>query len=121
MSLATASPARAATLSVSLDTNAPVVLSASSLLPNSLNVIFSEPVDPVTAQDCDNYTLAATRSRPSTLVGSTNVQITVDNPITANYTLSVSKCPRYRRQHDGGNQCRRHRPRLPGLAGHWHH
>ena len=47
----------AATLSVSLDTNPPVVLSASSLGSNSLNVVFSEPVSG-TAWDANNYALS---------------------------------------------------------------
>lgn len=78
-----------ATLTVITDTNAPLVLSVSSVVSNSLNVVFSEPVDPVTAQDTGSYTLAGNSISLATLIGTTNVLVTLDNPITTNYTLTV--------------------------------
>ncbi len=79
----------AATLTVLEDTNPPVVLSASSLVSNSLNVIFSEPVDPVTSQDWNNYTLSGHTISSVSLLGDTNVQIIVEPPIGADYLLGI--------------------------------
>ena len=71
------------------DTVAPIVLTADSLLPNVVNVIFSEPVDAATAQTLGNYTLPGNTLSAITLRACTNVEITVDTPITAGYTLTV--------------------------------
>ena len=71
------------------DTNPPMVLSASSLLSNTVNVIFSEPVDPTTAQEITNYALAGNSFSSVTLLAGTNVQITLNTPVAANYTFSV--------------------------------
>ena len=78
-----------ATLSVVVDTTAPTVLSVSSLTSNSLNVIFSEPVDPNTAQNSGNYVLTGNSFSSFTQIGGSNILITVDNLITENYTLTV--------------------------------
>lgn len=79
-----------ATLTVINDTNPPVVLSASSLVSNVINVIFSEAVDPITAQDGSSYSLLNNSISSISLIGNTNVQLTLDNPITeTNYAVLV--------------------------------
>ena len=79
-----------ATLTVVNDLIAPTVLSASSLVSNSVNVIFSEAVDPTTSQDSSSYSLAGNTIASVLLLGTTNVLITFDNPITGNYSLTVT-------------------------------
>jgi hypothetical protein len=71
------------------DSNAPTVLSADCLLSNTVNVIFSEPVDPVTAQNTANYSLPGHTVTGVTLLVTTNAQVTLDTPVTGNYTLNV--------------------------------
>lgn len=78
-----------ATLSIITDTHPPFVLSVSSLTSNTLSVVFSEPVDPTTAQDSGSYLLAANSFSAIALVAATNVLLTVDNPITTDYALTV--------------------------------
>lgn len=78
-----------ATLTVNNDTVAPTVLSVSSLASNSVNIIFSEPVDPTTAQDGSSYSLGGNSFSTITLVTATNVQLIADSPITGNYSLQV--------------------------------
>lgn len=65
------------------------VLSASSLLSNSVNVLFSSELDPNYAQDPNNYQLnTANLVVGATLVTPTNVLLTLDSPLT-NSTFSV--------------------------------
>lgn len=71
------------------DTTPPTVLTADCLLSNMVNVIFSEPVDPTTAQDTGSYTLAGHTVTGVTLLAGVNAQVTLDSPITANYTIGV--------------------------------
>ncbi len=78
-----------AVLTVNNDTNPPTVLSVSSIASNILNVVFSEPVDSATAQDSGSYTLAGNSFSAFTMIGTTNVQLTADNLIATNFTLSV--------------------------------
>jgi hypothetical protein len=78
-----------ATLTVNNDTTAPTVLSVSSLTSNALNVIFSEPVDSVTAQDSSSYSLSGNSFSSIVQASETNIVLTVDNIITTNYTLVV--------------------------------
>ncbi|MEO5802339.1 MAG: hypothetical protein ABIR24_02330 [Verrucomicrobiota bacterium] len=79
-----------ATLTVFIDTTPPTVLSASSLVSNSVNVIFSEAVDATTAQDSSSYSLAGNTIAAVLLIGTTNVLVTFDNLITGNYSLTVT-------------------------------
>lgn len=78
-----------ARLSVISDTTVPAVLSASSLISNVINVIFSEPVDAVTAGDSANYSLPGNTIASVAFVGTTNVALTLDDTITGNYVLTV--------------------------------
>jgi hypothetical protein len=79
-----------AVLTVISDTTPPIVLSASSLVSNSLNVIFSEPVDAFTAEDLGSYTLAGNTVSSATLINGTNVHVVFDAPITGStYELAV--------------------------------
>jgi hypothetical protein len=79
-----------AILSVILDSTAPTALSASSLISNVVNVIFSEAVDPVTAQDGSSYALAGNSISAATQISATNVALTLDIPLaTTNYILTV--------------------------------
>jgi hypothetical protein len=71
------------------DTNAPTVLSVSSLTSNSLNVIFSERVDAATAQDSGSYSLSGNSFSTVSQLNGTNILLATDNPITTNYVLLV--------------------------------
>lgn len=77
-----------ATLTVVVDNTVPTVLSASSLASNLINVIFSETVDAVSAQDGSSYQLPGVSVTP-TLVGTSNVLLTLDSPIGSNYVITV--------------------------------
>jgi hypothetical protein len=54
-----------------------------------VNVIFSEPADPTTAQDTSSYSLAGHSVTGVTLLAGTNAQVSLDTPITGNYTVNV--------------------------------
>jgi hypothetical protein len=72
------------------DTTPPTVLSVDSAVSNTLNVIFSEPVSQVTAENTSNYTVTNGSITAISLRSCTNVQITLDTLITGNYTVAVS-------------------------------
>lgn len=79
-----------ATLSVIPDSVAPKVLSASSLVPNVINVVFSEAVNEASALDSSSYSLSGYSIAERTLVAPNNVALTLDGEIVgSNYTLTV--------------------------------
>lgn len=66
------------------------VHSASSLVTSSINVIFSAELDPNTAQNPANYTIAPYQVISATLVSATNVQLGLDAPLTNSaFTVNV--------------------------------
>ncbi len=68
-----------------------VVLSVSSLLSNSLNVVFDAEVDQATALDPNNYTISTGQHVSSGVpMSPTNMLLTLDAPLTApNYSVQV--------------------------------
>jgi fibronectin-binding autotransporter adhesin len=67
-------------------------LSASSLLSNSVNVIFTAELEPNAAQDPTNYKLSTGNPNVvmATLVSTTNVLLTLESPITnSSFTVNV--------------------------------
>jgi hypothetical protein len=60
-----------------------LVLSASSLLSNKVNVLFDTEVDPYSSQDAANYTISTgQRISYATAVSTTNIQLELETPIT---------------------------------------
>jgi hypothetical protein len=78
-----------ATLTVISDSTPPTVLSASSLTLHVINVIFSEPVEALSAGNSSSYSLPGNSIAEITMIGNTNAELTVDEPITTNYVLTV--------------------------------
>lgn len=67
-------------------------LSASSLVSNSVNVIFTGALESTSAQDLNNYKLSTGNPNvtAATLISPTNVMLTLDAPLTnANFAVNV--------------------------------
>jgi hypothetical protein len=81
------------TLSVNPDTTAPTLFDAANLSSNVIQVIFSEPVDPVTATSAANYSLNNGAVISSATLGASSRTILLTTPglqRNTDYTLTVN-------------------------------
>ncbi|MCL5098503.1 MAG: immunoglobulin domain-containing protein, partial [Candidatus Omnitrophica bacterium] len=88
----TANTSSEALLVVVADTQPPTLVSASSLNPTTVRVLFSEPVTPATATATNNYTISggATVLAADLGVDQTTVTLTTSTRSYGDYTLTVS-------------------------------
>jgi hypothetical protein len=80
-----------ATLTVLDDTNTPAITTVSSYDGTTVTVYFSEKLDPTTAANAANYTIAGTTVTGATLLtDGQSVSLTLSTPISGGFTITVN-------------------------------